>query len=92
MPLIQHCGSCLRAVRLQQSAFPSLGITVRFKSTERVQPEPIAIDEEEHDFEDVLGELHRRRKKMDMKRNRTVSSSSREQADDRVETLSTFSG
>lgn len=73
MPLINHCSSCFKVARPQLQTFRPLGSAVRYKSTERVQPEPIPIDEEEHDFEDVLGELHRRRKKMDMKRNRTVS-------------------
>lgn len=34
------------------------------------QPEPVHIDETEDDFSNVTGELHRRRKKMEVKRGR----------------------
>lgn len=42
---------------------------VRLKHT-IAQPDPVHIEETEDDFDNVIGELHRRRKKMDAKRGR----------------------
>jgi hypothetical protein len=68
----------MRTVRPRQvylSAGPAsrLSFAVRHASNDYRQPPPMSIEEDEHEFSDVLGELHRRRKKMEVKRNRPVS-------------------
>lgn len=66
MPLVRHCIACTRAARPQRFPLAPLG---RFQSSSRaVGPAPREIKEDEDDFEDVIRELHRR-KKVDEKRN-----------------------
>lgn len=71
MTLLNNCSACLRA--LQPRRLPTRALGSRFRSS-GLDPEPRTIDEDEDDFDDVLSELHRRRKKQDAKRNRQVSS------------------
>lgn len=69
----RQCMACLRRYRpLQLLRVPAREASSSAKPKWE-EPEPRHIDEDTDQFDDVLGELHRRRKKMDAKRNRTVS-------------------
>jgi hypothetical protein len=72
MPIaLRQCTACLRPHRALALRAPVRAASSSSKKWE--EPEPRHIDEDADEFDDVLGELHRRRKKMDAKRNRTVS-------------------
>ncbi len=72
MPIaLRQCTACLRPYRALALRAPGRAHSSSSKKWE--EPEPRHIDEDADEFDDVLGELHRRRKKMDAKRNRTVS-------------------
>ncbi|GMK54955.1 hypothetical protein CspeluHIS016_0200110 [Cutaneotrichosporon spelunceum] len=68
---LRLCASCLRPYRAPSLLHARVRGTSTSSRSKREQPAPRPIDEDADDFGDVLGELHRRRKKMDAKRNRT---------------------
>ncbi|CAK9783809.1 GTP-binding protein Obg/CgtA [Cutaneotrichosporon oleaginosum] len=67
---LRRCTACLHPYRPVTLRCSGRAASSSSKS-KREEPEPRHIDEDIDEFDDVLGELHRRRKKMDAKRNRT---------------------
>ncbi|TXT10729.1 hypothetical protein VHUM_02234 [Vanrija humicola] len=78
MVTLAPCRACLRSVTLSRGASAPLSrpnplsaqLIARAASSAKPDPAPYHINEDEDDFDDVVGEIKRRRKRMADKRNR----------------------